>query len=1162
VKFGSTVVDAVGYGSFGVDDVFAGEGTAVAKPAANASLARDDSYTDTNDNAADFTEVAVPTPGTASTPPNAAPVAALSCPSSAVVGVNVALDATASSDADGSIADYAFDFGDSSPGVNGTSASVTHAFAAAGDYTVTVTVTDDGGATDSANCAITVSAGDGPAVVFIKPVLGATATQGETFQVLVDATAGNGKSVTSVELQVDGVTFGTPDTSAPYEWTYTVPANAATGSTLEFQALATDDAAAIGASEIRTVQVTNDAPTASFTAVVSGALEVTVDANSSSDTETDAANLEVRFDWEDDGTWDTAWGTTKVASHTYAAEGTYTVRMQVRDESGQLDEATRSVSLSLIQTVSGTVSTTTWVGTVVITGDVVVPSGQTLTIDAGTSVLFTPIDQDNDGVGDYDIEIDGSLVVNGTEAEPVLFSVYGANKDLKSWNRVHIDNNNDGSTINWAIFEYGNDCLELSGTVTINDTVTRFCDRGVYVRSGASPADVTRLTSRDNTLQGVFRENGTLNLLDSTIEANGDSGVFIEGGAGTLTGNTLQTNGAAGLEIVGGGSGLMTQNLITANAFEGVRIASDTGNTSIDVRYNNIYGNATVGARVFANISLSVSSSSSSSSDPTSGAYATPNGETVDLVRVTYTDGTSQTGYIRNDAGSVNLRTVPSTSSAWYDIESGGASAIELHIDDASYSGSASMSAHQVAYTELGAVAEVTVATDSEIDLRHNYYGVFPNVLTMVDLAEPADANIHGFIGVPFTDSWSKGPYYGGELLPDTTWSGTIYVTGDVEVGTGATLEVAAGTTIEFAAIDQDLNGVGDYNITVRGTLAATGTSGSPVTFTSQKASPAPGDYQGIDTVSNGSVNLTHTVIEYAQIGFSKAGSGNQSWSNVTVRESADDNLRLTGGGTTALDYLTATQAGDTGLWINGSGVTITNSTITYNSGFGVHVDSGSPTVDHSNIQYNGVGVYFDGTGGTLTWSNVKFNDHEGVLIRDTSSPTITNNNLFGNAVLTGPILADINLSVASSSSSSSDPIGSPFTTPMSEDILLVQYTYTDGTSQTGYIRDGGSTDMVTIPSTSNGFADIMSYASDTVRPRIDDASYSGSASLSLPRAVYRVANTPIEVAIFLNSGTVDCTDNYFGVFPDVESRVLMSQTQALDFQGFQIVEITGTGPQ
>ena len=65
----------------------------------------------------------------------------------------------------------------------------------------------------------------------------------------------------------------------------------------------------------------------------------------SSDLETPTSNLQVRWDWNGDGIWDTPWSTAKVASHRYGGVGTYTVRMQVRDGANQTDEWSTQVSV-------------------------------------------------------------------------------------------------------------------------------------------------------------------------------------------------------------------------------------------------------------------------------------------------------------------------------------------------------------------------------------------------------------------------------------------------------------------------------------------------------------------------------------------------------------------------------------------------------------------------------------------------------------------------------------------------------------------------------------------------------------------------------------------------------------------------------------------------
>ncbi|QCX26649.1 PKD domain-containing protein [Nocardioides jishulii] len=74
-------------------------------------------------------------------PVNQAPSATFT---SGVEGLTVSLDAAGSTDPDGSIVSYEWDFGDGSTG-SGSTAS--HTYTAAGDHTVRLTVTDDAGAT-------------------------------------------------------------------------------------------------------------------------------------------------------------------------------------------------------------------------------------------------------------------------------------------------------------------------------------------------------------------------------------------------------------------------------------------------------------------------------------------------------------------------------------------------------------------------------------------------------------------------------------------------------------------------------------------------------------------------------------------------------------------------------------------------------------------------------------------------------------------------------------------------------------------------------------------------------------------------------------------------------------------------------------------------------
>ncbi|MCU1615891.1 MAG: Conserved secreted protein of unknown function, putative domain [Frankiales bacterium] len=96
--------------------------------------------------------LSVTAPGAAAPPPaNVTPTAAFTA---APAGLALAVDASSSTDPDGSIASYAWTFGD---GASGTGKTASHTYAAAGTYQVGLTVTDNSGGTGTATKSVTVA---------------------------------------------------------------------------------------------------------------------------------------------------------------------------------------------------------------------------------------------------------------------------------------------------------------------------------------------------------------------------------------------------------------------------------------------------------------------------------------------------------------------------------------------------------------------------------------------------------------------------------------------------------------------------------------------------------------------------------------------------------------------------------------------------------------------------------------------------------------------------------------------------------------------------------------------------------------------------------------------------------------------------------------------
>ena len=100
--------------------------------------------------------------------------------------------------------------------------------------------------------------------------------------------------------------------------------------------------------QILKVEETSSAPIAFFTITPeSGRTNnyFIFDASGSTDLEDEVALLKVRWDWEDDGIWDTDFVLTKVAVHFYREPGTYVIKLEVKDVQGLTGSTTRFLTV-------------------------------------------------------------------------------------------------------------------------------------------------------------------------------------------------------------------------------------------------------------------------------------------------------------------------------------------------------------------------------------------------------------------------------------------------------------------------------------------------------------------------------------------------------------------------------------------------------------------------------------------------------------------------------------------------------------------------------------------------------------------------------------------------------------------------------------------------
>jgi len=293
-------------------------------------------------------------------PPNGTPVAAfVFSPSSPLSKSDVTFDASSSSDSDGRIVSYAWNFGD---GSQGSGVLVKHAYAVDGSYTATLTVTDDRGQSASLSKSVSVFSTSSPKADFVASPTAPSVDQ-KVFFNAAPSTAAAGRTIVRYDWDYGS---GRQDSGILVWQIYSQPGSY--GVTLTV----TDDAGNKGTTS-KTVTVSAAGLAARFT--FSPSAPTTAQAVYFNGTESSGQSPITGYAWD---FGDGSTGTGATPSHAYAAAGTYVVRLTVTDSSGRTATITNPVTVS---TASGSAPTAAFVVSPS-PGAVNVP----ITVDASTSI--------------------------------------------------------------------------------------------------------------------------------------------------------------------------------------------------------------------------------------------------------------------------------------------------------------------------------------------------------------------------------------------------------------------------------------------------------------------------------------------------------------------------------------------------------------------------------------------------------------------------------------------------------------------------------------------------------------------------------------------------------------------------------------------------------
>jgi parallel beta-helix repeat protein len=203
-----------------------------------------------------------------------------------------------------------------------------------------------------------------------------------------------------------------------------------------------------------------------------------------------------------------------------------------------------SLSTGLAETfIAGAFTSATWTlagSPYIITADATCNNGETLTIQAGVVVKSWT---------NARLQIDGTIIVQGTAAQPVLFTADSAN-----WEGLFINGGEGTSSIDYCTIEKANGttCAALDVTdstialssCTIRDNPTKYGG----VRMNTSSGSFANCIVLNNTQCGFYLNGSSPTIINCTISNNGDgvqsytSGVYGTNAATPQIRNSLIAN--------------------------------------------------------------------------------------------------------------------------------------------------------------------------------------------------------------------------------------------------------------------------------------------------------------------------------------------------------------------------------------------------------------------------------------------------------------------------------------------------------------------------------------------------------------------------------------------------------------------------------------------
>ncbi|MDB5388504.1 MAG: repeat protein, partial [Planctomycetaceae bacterium] len=561
----------------------------------------------------------------------------------------------------------------------------------------------------------------------------------------------------------------------------------------------------------------------------------------------------------------------------------------------------------------------------ILTADVNIPAGTTLTIDPGTVIKFA-----NPSV---DMTVSGKVLAQGTAGAPITFTEFrddvggdtngdGANSTPSNGfcGKIEFQNGSAGSILDHVNIRYGGNSnaeLEINGAgLTLsNSTVANSYSMGVRIQN-ASP--ILNHNAYLNNFQEAVSSDLTSQLVSTASTATGNSvnGIALE--AGTLAGN-------------------VTWNAPDLSLYMPGTITVSAGSTLTVAAGQIVKVNTTGTNNLIVNGTLTAAGTNAAPVIFTSARDGSVGGVLLSQGRTTGVNG----DWGRIEFTSASIGNVLDHTKVLF----GGFDAL----------GEVLVNGGQLTVTN----SEVSNSSSSGLRIQNSDPTVTNILFQQNSIAASMDlASNPAITSVTLTNNGLNGlSVDSGSLTENGTWDDpeiTYFLAGTVTVPVGKSLTIGAGQIVK-------MNYFGTTDLIVAGTLNAVGTADHPIIVTSSRD-----DSVGNDVENNGPT--TGTAGDWGHLEFSNpiTASNLDHFEVAYGGYGAPGELYVKGGKLTVQNSVVRDSLAD-GIRIEASQPTISGVTFQNNQGAAVAMDMGSnPVISAVTFSSNTVnGLSLDG--GALT---------------------------------------------------------------------------------------------------------------------------------------------------------------------------------------------------